>query len=240
MEHFIALLINIVASTYFMGEKLAQHEKAQELIAETEAGFSELVHRLKNKQPVAILDFLLNLSAIVTLASFIGIILLGTFKIHSPKLVEVLATTFLFSGLVAGSLFWVKEHGKVAVWIIKVFFFFAIGSLSMPLMDLLTGSNITHTVYTMMQTSFGSLFELPFSKGLFFEGMVVSGMYMGFVIFFYIVGWIYSTPIILVAWLLVSLPVFMARYTDKLFPRNPIVVLFFILWLLSLLYLTYA
>ena len=104
----------------------------------------------------------------------------------------------------------------------------------------MTGSGITHIVYSMMQMDFGPLFALPSGKGLMYEASVVSGFYAGFVVFFYVAAWFYAAPTTVIAWALVAVPITGARVINRAFPEKPIAFVFFVFWLFSFLYLTYA
>lgn len=244
----LAVIANIVSSAYFMGGMLLQHDKAKELVESLEGGFKGLLLEIKEKKPTKTLKMLLKMFGGITGASFLGILLLGVLRVHSQQLAFVLSITFLISGILSGSLFWVLNHKEILKQVGKWLLFFGGGSLLFPFMDFLTNpvvdvlnnSGITNSVYSMIQTSFSPLIVLPNGNGLIYEASVVTAFYAGFVIIFYSIAWLYAVPTALVAWLIVATPIYVARIINSAFPKQPIAVVFFSLWLFSVFYFSYA
>lgn len=236
----LAIIANVVGSAYFMGGMLVQHDKAKELVESVDKGFKGLLLELKEKQPAETVRMLLKLFGGLTGAAFVGILLMGILKVRSQQLVFVLSITFLVSGVLSGSLFWVIKHKEVLRQAGKWLLFFGGGSLLFPLMDVLTNAGITNMIYSMMQSSFSPLFTLPNGNGLAYEALVVTGFYAGFVIIFYAIAWLYAAPTALAAWFIVAIPIFSARAINRAFPKQPIAVVFFTFWLFSVFYFAYA
>lgn len=223
-----------------MGGTLVQHDKAKELVAGMENGFKRLLLALKEREPTETVRILLNFFGGLAGAALIGILLMGVLRMHSQQLAAVLSVTFAISGILSGSLFWVQRHKVVLRQVGRWLLFFGGGSLLFPAMDVLANAGATHVVYSMMQSSFAPFVDLPNGNGLIYEALVVSGFYAGFVVFFYVVAWFYAAPIALVAWVIVAIPILGARAVYLAFPKKPIAIIFFALWLISLLYLAYA
>ena len=236
----LAIIANVVGSAYFMGGMLLQHDKAKELVESMERGFKGLLLEIKEKKPAETIQMLLKIFGGITGAAFIGILLMGVLRIHSQKLVLALSITFLISGILSGSLFWVLKHKEVLKQVGQWLLFFGVGSLLFPVMDVLTNAEITNGVYSMMQASFSPLLALPNGNGLVYEASVVTGFYAGFVIIFYAISWLYAAPTALFAWLIVATPIYGARVINSAFPKQPIAVVFFALWLFSVFYFSYA
>tara|TARA_Y100001951_G_scaffold105112_1_gene119951 strand:+ start:21755 stop:22483 length:729 start_codon:yes stop_codon:yes gene_type:complete len=236
----LAIIANVVGSAYFMGGMLLQHDKAKELVESMDSGFKGLLLEIKEKQPAETIRMLVKIFGGITGAAFVGILLMGILRIHSQQLAFVLSVTFLVTGILSGSLFWVLKHKEVVKQVGQWLLFFGGGSLLFPVMDVLTNAEITNVVYSMMQASFSPLFTLPNGNGLVYEAAVVTGFYTGFVIIFYAIAWLYAAPIALAAWFIVAVPIFGARAISRAFPQQPIVVVFFALWLFSVFYFSYA
>lgn len=236
----IAIIANVLASAYFMGEMLAQHERAKALVAGLEKGFLSLLLELKEKKPSETIQLLLRFFGFMAGASFAGILLAGILGLRSQQLTLVLSIIFLASSLLAGSLFWVLKHREVLKQTAHWLLFFGGGSLLFPVMDVLADTGITNVVYSMMQTSFAPLVDLPRGNGLAYEALIVCGFYAGFVIFFYLVSWFYAAPTALIAWSIVAAPIVGARIINHVFPEKPVAFVFFALWLFSVLYFAYG
>lgn len=236
----LAIISNVISSMYFMGGMLVQHDKAKELLAGMERGFKVLLLELKEKQPAQTIRILLKLFGILTGFAFTGILLMGILKVQSQHLAFALSITFIVSGVFSGSLFWVLKHREVLKKTGQWLLFFGGGSLTFPVMDFLTGTGITNVFYSMLQSSFGPLFNLPDGNGLIFEASIVFSFYAGFVILFYVMAWFYAAPTVLVAWSIVAIPILGARAINRAFPKEPIAAVFFALWLFSVFYFAYA
>ncbi|MBG0838752.1 hypothetical protein [Ectopseudomonas toyotomiensis] len=236
----LAIIANVAGSVYFMGSILLQHDKAKYLVESMESGFKGLLSEIKDKKPADTIQMLLKIFGGITGAAFLGILLMGILRIHSQQLAFALSITFLISGVLSGSLFWVLKHKEVLKQAGKWLLFFGGGSLLFPVMDLLTNAGITNVVYSMLQSSFSSLLALPNGNGLIYEASVVTGFYAGFVIIFYAIAWLYAAPTALAAWLIIATLIYSARVINSAFPKQPIAVVFFALWLFSVFYFSYA
>ena len=236
----VAIIANVVGSIYFMGGMMLQHDKAKELVESMDMGFKSVLLEIKEKKPAKIIQALLKMFGILTAASFVGILLLGVLNIHSQKLAFALSVTFLLSGILSGSLFWVLRHKEILKQVGQWLLFFGGGSLLFPLMDIITNAGMTNAVYSMMQVSISPLLTLPSGNGLGYEASVITGVYVGIIIIMYAISWLYAAPIAAAAWFIAAAPIYCARAISRAFPKQPIAVVFFALWLFSLLYLSYA
>ena len=219
---------------------LLQHDKAKKLVESMERGFKGLLLEIQEKKLVETIQILLKIFGGITVAAFLGILLMGILGVQSQQLVIALSIILLISGILSGSLFWVMKHkevlNQVGLWLL----FFGGGSFLFPVMDVLINTGITNVVYSMIQASFSPLLALPDGNGLVYEAVVVTGFYSSFVVIFYAISWLYAVPVVLTAWLIAATPIYLARVINSAFPQQPIAVVFFALWLFSVLYFSYA
>lgn len=236
----IVFVLNVISTMFFMGGLLIQHPSAKRMIDELDGGFYSVLQKLKNGQVTPIVQELIKVFGLIAIASIGAIIVFGIFKGKSQILSLLLMVVFLSSIALMGSLYWVFNHKSVmketGVWLLLL----GGGSLLFPVMDMFTGSTITHIFYSKIVNDFGALVNLPASAGLVYEALVVSGLYAGFVILFYLIAWLYAAPVSLMAWLIVAAPIYFSRFVIRAFPVQPIAAVFFIIWFVSLLYLTFG
>lgn len=240
MEKEIALITNIIGSSYFMGGMLLQTEGARKTIEVLDRGFKNTLLALKEKKLVQTTDFIAKLFGILTLSALISFVMMGVLKIQSAELAFALLTIFGISGLFFGSVLWVLKHNQVVVIAGKILLFFGVGSLLFPAMDLLTGLGFTNITYVMLQSSLEPLIALPSNQGFIFESCIVFGIYTGSVILFYLIAWLYALPITVIAFIIVSAPILGSRAINRAFPEKPIAAIFFTMWLISLIYMANA
>lgn len=240
MTKELAFVINVIASMYFMGGMIAQHEKAKELVVSLDSGFLIFLRLIKDQKPLIIIQFSLKLFGFIAIAGFLGILSLGVLNIQSQTLLLFFSIAFIVSGLLSGSLFWVLRHKEVFKQFLKLLLLFGGGSLTIPLMDYLSGTNMTHIFATMLSEVMSPLINYVPGEGLWSETFYISSVYGGMVIFIYVTSWFYAAPTAILACSVIALPIWGARLIDRVFPKQPVVVIFLVLWFYSLAYLTFA
>ncbi|MFN1516967.1 hypothetical protein [Vibrio owensii] len=240
MANELVIATNVVASMYFMGDKLAQHDKAQEIAQSLDSGFLSFLKLVKDQKPLELIKFLLKFFGIVAVAGFVGFLLLGMLKIQSAILVNVFSVAIVVATALSGSLIWVVHHKEVMKYFIGAILLFGGASLLMPVMDIFGGVNLTHVIATMMSSTLAPIIDYVPEAGSYNEAFYVASVYVGFFVFMYLTSWIYAAPTAIFACSLVALPIWLARLIDKLFPKKPVAIVFFILWLWSVIYLAYA
>ncbi|MGI9831630.1 hypothetical protein [Vibrio vulnificus] len=240
MTKELAFAINVIASMYFMGGMLAQHEKAKELVVSLDSGFLTFLKLVKDQKPLIIIQFTLKLFGVIAIAGFFGILTLGFLDIQSQLLFLIFSIALFVSGLLSGSLFWVLHHKEVFKHFLKLLLLFGGGSLTIPIMDYLSGTNMTHVFATMLSEVMYPLFHYTPEKGLWSGTLYISSVYSGMVIFMYVTSWLYAAPTAMLACSVIALPIWGARLVDRIFPKQPVVVIFLALWFYSLAYLTFA
>ncbi len=240
MSKEIVFLVNVVASMYFMGGMLAQHEKVKSFIASIDNGFMSFVLLIKDQKPVALIRLTLKFFGSAAALGFLGMLVVIMAKIQSQLLLGVLSTVFLISTLLSGSLFWVLHHKDVLRQLLKWVLYLGCGSLMIPVIDILSGANMTHIVAVYLSYSLQPILSYTPDNTLFSEGLYVSSVYVGLVFFLYFVSWFYAGPTAVIACVLLVFPIFFARFINKAFPEKPVVIVFFALWFFSLAKLTFG
>lgn len=241
MSTELAFIINVISSMYFMGGMIAQHEKAEKFIASLDGGFLTFLRVIKDQQPLTVIRFALKLFGIIAMLGFVGILLVGIFKLQTPTLIHIFSILFLVSSLLAGSLFWVLHHNEVFKQFLKGLLFFGGGSLLIPLMDFISGTNeLTALFSDMLSTGFQPIIDYKPENNLLSQAMFVFGVYVGILFFLYIVSWVYAGPTAVLACTVIALPIIGARFINTVFPKQPIVFVFIAMWFYSLAYLTFA
>ncbi|MEZ8931345.1 MULTISPECIES: hypothetical protein [unclassified Vibrio] len=240
MTKELAFLINVIASMYFMGGMLAQHEKAKELVASLDSGFLTFLKLIKDQKPLIIIHFSLKLFGVIAIGGFLGTLALGFLNVQSQQLFSIFSITLMLAGLLSGSLFWILHHKLVFKHFLKLLLLFGGGSLTMPIMDYLSGTNMTFVFATMLCELMIPLFNYVPEKGIWAETFYVSSVYGGMVIFLYALSWFCAAPTAMLACSVIALPIWGARLINKVFPTQPVVVIFLALWFYSLAYVTFV
>ncbi|EJL6560636.1 hypothetical protein NMS15_003600 [Vibrio cholerae] len=240
MNKELAFVINVFSTMYFMGGMLAQHEKSKELVASLDSGFLTFLKLIKDQKPLIIIHFSLKFFGVIAITGFVGILVLMFSNVQSRLLFSIFSIVFVVSGMLSGSLFWVLHHKEVFKYFLKLLLLLWGGSLTIPIMDYLSGTNMTHVFSTMLSDGMYPLFNYVPEKGLWSETLYVSSVYGGMVIFLYLTSWLYAAPTAMLACSVIAFPIWGARLVDRIFPKQPVVVVFFVLWLYSLAYLTFA
>lgn len=240
MVNELVIATNVVASMYFMGDKLAQHDKAQEIALSLDSGFLSFLKLVKNQKPLELIKFLLKFFGVVAVAGFVGFILLGMLKIQSATLVNIFSVAVVVATVLSGSLVWVVHHKEVIKYLMGAILLFGGVSLLMPVMDILGGGNLTHMFAMRMSSTLAPIIDYVPEAGTYNEAFYVASVYAGFFVFMYMTSWIYAAPTAIFACSLVAFPIWLARLIDKLFPKQPVAIVFFVLWLWSVIYMAYA
>ncbi|EGQ8448999.1 hypothetical protein ACRTEU_23150 [Vibrio alginolyticus] len=240
MVNELVIATNAVATMYFMGDKLAQHDKAQEIAQSLDSGFLSFLKLVKDQKPLELIKFVLKFFGAVALAGFVGFLLLGMFKIQSAILVNVFSVAIVVATVLSGSLVWVIHHKEVIKYFMGAILLFGGVSLLMPLMDIFGGGNMTHVFATMMSSTLAPIIDYVPEAGTYNEAIYVASVYAGFFVFMYITSWLYAAPTAIFTCSLVALPIWLARLIDKAFPKQPVVIVFLVLWLYSFIYMAYA
>ncbi|EHH1174118.1 TPA: hypothetical protein NJY92_004576 [Vibrio parahaemolyticus] len=231
MEFDLANGLYLVASLYFMGNKVAQHQKAEEFVATLDRGLVYFLFFIKDQKPVNVIKFSANLFGIVAAIGFVGIILLGTLNIQSYLLVNIFSVALVGGGLLSGSLWWALHHKEVVKHFAWLGLLFGGMSLLMPVMDFLSGTNMTQMMSTMLSYSLSPVINFTPSNGLLEQTMYIAGTFCGFFLFLYVISWVYAAPTALFACIVIALPIWAARLINRVFPKEPIVIVFLIFWL---------
>lgn len=239
MTKELAFAINVIASMYFMGGLLTQHQKARELVVFLDSGFLAFLKMTKSQQPLLIIKFILKLFGVLAVVGFFGILVSLFFKIQSNVLIITLSIVTLISGLISGSLLWVLHHKKVFKQFFEMLLLFGAGALLLPFMDYFSGSNLTHLFSVMLSEGMSPIISYSPDDGILSETIYVWGVYSGIVLFMYITSWLYAAPIAILSCFIIAMPIWVARAIDKMFPKQPVVIVFLAMWLYSLTYLTF-
>lgn len=237
-----SLLVHVIASAYFMGEAFIQHPSAQQLLRDSDSGFKNLITNLKQRKCLNSVYFLTRIFGLVAGTSFITFILVALLPLEGARSIgQPLLLLCALSAASWASLGWVFHHRRVMREYLGWLGFFGFGSVLMPLMDVLTDAGITPLVFSQLAHGFGWLFPgLADVDSLFYQGVVIVGFYVGFLLLVYMVAWIYAVPLAVVGWGFIALPLAAVRLIDRIFPVRPLAAIMFLAWLMTLVHLAYG
>lgn len=233
----IAYILNTISSMYFMGGMLAQNEKAQLLLQGMENGFGNLINKLKNKEAIDGIYVLIRFFYLLTTGSFIALLLLGIFGIRSPKIAYILSVLFLGAGIFSFSLIWVLKHNEMAKHFLRIVLFYISSIVFFFVMDWFGFTRFMHIVFLQEQPFLMHFLDLSSYNGLVSEGIVVLISLFAFFTFIYVSSWLLAIFMSSIAWMMVLSPIYGAKYIDKNFPKQPIAIIFVVIWLITSIYL---
>lgn len=222
-----------------MGTAIRQNKNIDIFLTNLEnqvKGINDFVRFLLVKDSLLFLKKLFGWSAIFFTVIYIALAFL---KFGHNVVIPYIVIPFIISFYIWFSISWVIDHKSyLKKSIPKEWMFFPFCSFIVLVFDWILNTNYFSLIDGFIKKEFSCLnyINLPYGDYSVSWAVFYIVASASFIFIWYIFVWVFSIPIFLIAFLVVLLPIYFAKFIDKISPKTPLVGIVIIVWIICFLY----
>jgi hypothetical protein len=216
MLKIILTLIVVFISLYGVGEKIRLNPKIDAFLSSIEGRYAKLNELIEDTTVREGLFLLRKIYGWASIGLFIAVLVV--IKSSPTESGYILPSFWLFSFSFMGwfSIDWVIDHRKTVSELLEnnafIFFAMVFGPLLIGISDLISNTLFTSRLFFPFYQILYSLdINIPLTSHPLIIGGTISLIFIAFWVFFYLIGWLITTPMFALSVVSVALPIKFAR-----------------------------